>query len=925
MPQDKTHSEAILAACERLRKLADAYEKMEPDWLDRAIKDQVRLGLVNLRRYIEDPEYDRITPDSPFVELTYPVEWDFTPRENQPHGRWLSGTFTAADVVDGKIPDEKVREVLHEHRQLEALSRITKGVVEWRKDGKTNANDPAAYILPQDLVDWLDETTGKSVTEKRRRLIDELAQPFEFKPPLTFTFTFTTDTGETLEGTVVALFYPLVVDTGERRAWFSLGVGLAFTNLGSLALSEKDMAKLLENLITKLDGETPRAETSERSTKATRSAPRAGPPTPRVATLLDQTTRLDAKAAKALGFLSGTLWPRKLEKIRKWSELYQDEVERIRTEHGDAAFETAAGIRGPLLSRMWDKDGRELVELATEAKENLLDRVGPRGFRRVIKNEDGLKTEYLVKRWRAGSGYMQVRFSWYGQAWPMVGDALKAEEDRLQTEKSRGPLLFDELNTEAQEGVNRGLAFLGTLEDARRVGDYLIRRFGAEGLNPVRIPARELRRLLQCENNEKGHRRVEGAIEALRRLDFGYDAAGVGREWSGKIRGYFVSSWSYEGRGPGKHTDGNFGMTLSEIALGCLRVFQVAADRIRDVPGAFRFDFTKKLDKDKQQELDYIRGFSTLVPYFDKAAGLTRHQEHLLRYLERELTVRKDGTTKGRRDLRAKPTAKDANEPRLYDASFCPLLKKGRHYAGSLGHHGNNAERGRRLKGTPQLRTKSGGARAGGLLDAMGYDLLPGRADAARTATVEAALKDLKAVVVEALGGVVGGKKDGQWLTLEDAAKLPVGELLEVSWFLFMAEDFRKRIRTKIERHHQSRYERGETDTLVRVTTDPSEYEKAQENAGGTVEPVGLSELRHLMRAARKDRGLSQKKLGQVFNVSQAVVANWERGPEHKGKAIPEYLRPLVLRWTETGEGLTEDELKALAARRPGVKKTGRL
>lgn len=128
----------------------------------------------------------------------------------------------------------------------------------------------------------------------------------------------------------------------------------------------------------------------------------------------------------------------------------------------------------------------------------------------MMKNEDGLEAEYLVKRWRAGSGYMQVRFAWYGLAWLLVGEALKAEEDRLLAERRRGPLLFDELNQDAKDDVDTRLAFLGTLADARKVGDYLLRRFGAEGLNPVRIPAHELRRLLQCEMSEKGHRRVEG-------------------------------------------------------------------------------------------------------------------------------------------------------------------------------------------------------------------------------------------------------------------------------------------------------------------------------------------------------------------------------------------------------------------------------
>lgn len=143
------------------------------------------------------------------------------------------------------------------------------------------------------------------------------------------------------------------------------------------------------------------------------------------------------------------------------------------------------------------------------------------------------------------------------------------------------------------------------------------------------------------DEREGPPRRVEGAIEALRRLDFGYDAARVGRDWSGKTRGYFVSSWSYEGRGAGKHTDGTFWVTFSDMALGCLRLFQVSGDKVKNVGEVFRFDFTKKLATADVGELDYIRGFSTLVPYFDKAAGLTIDQERLVRFIEADLTVRR--------------------------------------------------------------------------------------------------------------------------------------------------------------------------------------------------------------------------------------------------------------------------------------------
>ena len=189
-PQDEASvPEALRAACERLGEVADAYEKAEPDWLGHALLDQVRLGLDNLRRYIDDPDEDRISWDFPFVELTYPVEWDFEGRLHPPPGGVVFGTFTAEDVVDGKVSEEKVLEVLYETRQLEALSRLTRRVVEWREAGKTDAEGRPAYILPQDLVAWLDETTGTTSTEKgvegppeaveaRRRLVDHLARPF---------------------------------------------------------------------------------------------------------------------------------------------------------------------------------------------------------------------------------------------------------------------------------------------------------------------------------------------------------------------------------------------------------------------------------------------------------------------------------------------------------------------------------------------------------------------------------------------------------------------------------------------------------------------------------------------------------------------------------------------------------------------------
>jgi hypothetical protein len=356
-------------------------------------------------------------------------------------------------------------------------------------------------------------------------------------------------------------------------------------------------------------------------------------------------------------------------------------------------------------------------------------------------------------------------------------------------------------------------------------------------------------------------------------------------------------------------------------AIGCLSAFQTADYRIRDIGGLFpSHDWSKKLDKEDRKILSerYHRRFTALAPYYEKAKGLTPAQRRLFDWIDRNLTLRKDATAKGREGHRFHSTAADANEPRVYGADFCPLLEKGRGYHGALGHHRTHrsAETGRKLKGRPQARTATGGAKEGGLLDVMGYILQSGRADAGRANVARAALEDLRAVV-ENLGGVAAGKYRGQWLALEDAANLRADELLEgVTWLLFLAEDWRERLERDIQDYHQGRLTSGKASRPVRVTRDRAAYRKAQEDRGAVVDGVGLSDLRQRLYATRKTRHLSQVEVGKVFGVSQSVVAQWEQGPERKGKAIPDDLRSQVLHWIKTGEGPTEAELAALAARR---------
>lgn len=988
---DERTAAALKAARERLGELADAYEKADPDWLGHALLDHLRLGLDNLRHFIEHPEEGegRVSWDFSFVELTYPVEWDFEGRILPPPGGVVFGTFTAEDVVDGKVPDEKVLEVLYETRKLEALSLLTRRVVEWREAGKTNADGRPGYILPRDLVAWLDETTGTTSTEKgvkgppeaveaRQRLVDHLARPVSVGPfeaeasladakldapnpeelevlgksetPLSaaeltseqwdevdagaaaleelkkdrpdfppLTFTFTSDAGEKLEGSVVALVYPLVVDVTARRAWFTLAVGLVFTKGDPRRLSEKDLAEVWRGLTTPDASETPTSETSTRSTKSTRSAPRAGPPQARV--LQDSRVRMDALAVKAVGFFGDVKLWRKWDNVKTWDALVQDEVARIREAHGEAAFEDAPGIRGPLLRRTWTAAGVEVLTLTKDAEEDLLESAGRVGFRRVKRDPDRIEREYLVKRVPAGRGALTLSFTWYGQAFPLSHEARDEEEKRLREEKARDAVALFPASEDERRKRDRALELLGSMKDAARIAPRLLTAFYQQRANPIHLPVWELYLALGCETDPHRFSRVNAALETLRRLDYEYEADGLGPELSGRVRGSFVTEIGQSARrGAGAHRDVDFYVTLSTWAIGCLQVFKQAGGRLKDPRRVF-YDWTAKLEKDARKALNYVQGFSALASYYDAAAGLTPAQSRLRIWIEDQLTRRSDATAKGRKAHRVHPSAADAGEPRVYTSDFCPLLEKGRGYHAALGHfpQSHNAETGRTLRGRSQAPTTTGGPRSGGLLEALGYELPPGRAVQAREALAVAALKDLRAVVEEYLGGRVVGRRGGVWLSLHEAERIRAEELLgEVSWFLFLPEDWLARAQKTFEDHQLRRYERGETDRPVRVTTNNAPASDAT-SAG----EVGLdaAELRVRLHAKRRERELTSDAVGKVFGVSKMTVSNWERGRDAGGAPIPEDLQPLILRWIEKGEGPTEDELKALAARRRGGKK----
>jgi DNA-binding XRE family transcriptional regulator len=691
--------------------------------------------------------------------------------------------------------------------------------------------------------------------------------------------------------------------------------------------TEAERAALFDGLLAWLDetlerypgrvvlGNIRREDVSQAAPPEALAALRASSEPARALTLHEAPTRIDKNALALLNASSGLTLPRSLAKVPRWDELVREEAARIYTEQGEEAFKPKPGVRGKLLEKRTARGGETVFSLTPEAEDALLQSEGHKGFVRKVAEPDGGEREYFMKRFRAGGGFLGVGLSWYGAAAPLGEDETRRDLERERERASLGELFEAD---RAQE--ERRLRRLGSISDAREVAKLILHRFGARGENPLRVPVQDLRVLLECEKDPNGLARVRGALQALQELRFVLNTSGVGGGLSLRSSGSFLNDVTEIRRGGGGHGEGEFSVTISERFVGVLHAFNTAHYRIRDAQKVLTYDWGKKLEDAEREELrgGYLRGFSSLTPYYDKAAGFTESQSRLRTWIEAELTRRKDPTAVGRESARAKKDAPDRDAPRVYGADFCPLLPQGQRFHGALGHfdrrnHGN-PEKGRTLAGTRTLPSTSGksGGRREGLLAVMSYTLPPGAASRARRKVYADALQDIRRVVVETFGGVVAGRTtEGRWLALADVEKLSEQELGRgVSWCLFLPEDWQAKRRAGFEKYQAERHERGETPYRVTVSTGP----EAEAVAGADAAWKRLPEV-------RQERKLSQAQVGRVFGVSQQVVAYWEAGPEPnedgrvKGKAVPAYLEPLLRHWIETSNAPTEAELAE--ARKP--------
>jgi len=919
----------------------DVYMKEEPSWRALTLLEVARGALASLRHYIENEKDPDITWREPFVELHFPVEWDFGERCGPTYG---ARSITAEDLKSDRRTVEKLTEVFLQTRDYTFLHGLTRKAV-YFKSGNSYEGRLAAEELEE--VEKLPEAEQDAAFVERFR-------PYTVSAPGNeWGLTFSGDVeGEPVAGAAVLEVYPLVVDEGERRAYFPVVAGLAFEEGSPEAWSPKDRREFWEPLLRKLE-----SLHEEWSGKRDEAEPPALP-TPEV-----RPRTFPLAFGRALGDEDALAFVRNVHKVRlpkrwssfpAWTELEKAERDRILEEEGETAFEDLRETtgdpdsRGKLLKRRYRKGGtEEVVSLTAEAERRLKIREGLKGGFRYL---DKYGKEYLVRLFQVGGGYLEVGLSWYGLAGPWVEGWRKDLE--AQTEAiaagSRQGLLFEDLDEDRRRRVDVLVRRLQALKDGRELMELVLGQVGRQARNPVRVPAEAFRVLLNLERDRNWKARVEGGLEALRACEFRLDSFEMT-----KVRGYgsFLAEWYYVGAGPGDHASGDYFLSVTPGFLGCLHVFESGKRKLSSGREVTAYDFGRKPSREDRKALGWTPGTKTEASFsgfdagrvfYNAAEGLTPAQRNLVGFLERELTERRDGVSRtlgdhaARKAARSRPKAPDAHEPRLYSRADCPLLPEGRNYHGALGHFRKNPEAGRTLYGTRTRASATGGGHTEGLLSVLGHELKPGAAHAERARVVREALEDFKAVVEDYLEGVVAARgPDGAWLTLERASSFSEPDLgKRTRWFFFLPETWREDRKRKWEAHMEKRAAEHGTPAW-KATEDPVEAERAREALkaearGETVVDESSRPLRHRLRAARLERGLSLAETGKLFGVSHAALSKWETGTEPdeedgrvRGKPIPAELVPLVLRWVETGEAPAEENLAARKTRRSGVRKPG--
>lgn len=597
--------------------------------------------------------------------------------------------------------------------------------------------------------------------------------------------------------------------------------------------------------------------------------------------------------------------------VKDWETAKREEIEHIQAEHGEHALKDGGSLRYKLLEKRTGRDGETWVVLTEAAEFSLRERVGTIGFRERKDMGEGTMAVFFVKRIRLSGGYAEVSFSWYDDAWMFSQEARTEHESSLNARNHDGD---EHLGTRDEGGPMKRQplhARLAAISDAGLIHRLAHMKVFLQKTNIVQISGIEFRDALGCENDPNWKQRVVSALHALTRLYF--QVKMNGSEKMGKTEGVFLASFQEVRVKEGEQTDWIFILEIPRHALGSLALFvkgdeQLTKEGMREM----QLDFGVKVSKEDYQE-SRLATFWTISPHLEHELQLTPSQAKLFYWLQRNLTLNKDGRKDGGLPIRS--NFPGSNEVRVYTDGFCPVLPAGRKFIGALGHFKSvaNPETGWKLKTI--------------LIEAD--RVIPKGHGENRRTLCRAGLDDLRRLVeAPPFDGIIAVfTANGEPpITLRVAlTRYSPEELVERRLMPFYPADLRSRLRDYKNFRNRDRFGRGESFRSLEFTGDESAARANEAARMGEVVVLtddGQVLLRRRLKDARKERGLTQAAAGRILGVSQVTISNWEAGIDRanigarrlRGKPIPPAMIPRVERWIETGDATSLR--KKLSARR---------
>ncbi|MBE0543583.1 MAG: toll/interleukin-1 receptor domain-containing protein [Verrucomicrobia bacterium] len=226
------------------------YERDHPHWRIEVLVSLIKWSLRSLRHYVEKARDSEITWNSPFVELHYPVDWNWKARGNADiaPGGHLFGKLTRQNTATKELAVKTLSRTMARQFNAMTLAEVTNWA--WYE----KLNDYYTPVLPVETSVELNAIKGE---RQRRAAFDELVRPFsmaatrmdasilelksgtrvpkrllERQPQMDFPgIRFTGDvSGRNIDMGLIFEIHPLIADYDRKKAYHPVVIGLAVLN-----------------------------------------------------------------------------------------------------------------------------------------------------------------------------------------------------------------------------------------------------------------------------------------------------------------------------------------------------------------------------------------------------------------------------------------------------------------------------------------------------------------------------------------------------------------------------------------------------------------------------------------------------------------------------------------------------------------------